>query len=438
MQIPQGFLWGAATASYQIEGQPLADGACPSNWHRFSHRRGKIRDGTNGDVACDHYRRWAEDVGHMAELGLGAYRFSVAWPRVVPEPGSVNPRGLAFYDRLVDALLARGIEPFVTLFHWDLPGWLEDRGGFTAREAVEHLDFYGRSVFKALGDRVRSWITVNEPVSHALYGYVFGYHAPGRRLQLRSAFAASHYQLLGHARLVKSFRQTGRQGRIGIANHQLWVTPLRQGHPGDARAAGLVDAVANRLYMEPLFLGRYPEQAVGVFGRFLPPGWEKDLDGMREPGDFLGINYYNRASYRSSPLLPLLHGREVHTPGTRRSAMWDADPEGLRVLLARAREEYGNPPVYVTENGYPLPERAGADPLEDTERIDYLDRHIQTVLQARAAGSDIRGYFLWSLLDNFEWNLGNTMRFGLIRVDFQTQARTWRKSAHWYRDLIRR
>jgi beta-glucosidase len=435
--VPKNFLWGAATASYQVEGHPLADGACPSNWHRFAHRKGRIQDGSTGDVACDHYHRWPEDIRHMKELGLGAYRFSIAWPRVVPEPGRLNPKGLEFYDRLVDGLLEAGIRPFATLFHWDLPAWLEDRGGFTHRESVEHLEFYAGAVFAALGDRVKNWITINEPVSYALMGYLFGEYPPGLRWHPRPAFAVSHHLLLAHARLVRTLRQSVRQGKIGIANHQLYVTPLRPGHPGDVRAARLVDAAANRLYMEPLFLGRYPEEAVQRFGRFLPRGWEKDLQAMREPGDFLGINYYNRASYRAATLLPLLHGREVPTPGTQRSAMWDVDPEGLRVLLARVREEYGNPPVYITENGYPLPESPGADPLEDGERIEYLEAHIGEALRAAREGSDLRGFFVWTLLDNFEWQYGNAMRFGLIRVDFASGQRSWRRSASWYRDLIR-
>ena len=451
--VPADFLWGAATASYQVEGHPLADGACPSNWHRFTHRRGKVQDGTNGDLACDHYHRFPEDIRHMKELGLGAYRFSLAWPRVVPEPGRLNPRGLAFYDRLVDGLLEAGIRPFATLFHWDLPAWLEDRGGFVRREALEHLDFYAEAVFRALGDRVGHWLTINEPMIYAFFGYVFGHFPPGLHWRLRPAFAAAHHLLLGHARLVRLYRAltptggerapgaalpAGSLGGIGIANHLLHLRPLRPENPRDLRAARRVEAVVNRFFLDPLYFGRYPAEALQRVARYLPRGWEQDLPEMREPGDFLGLNYYSAQSYRHAPLAPVLGAVEVPTPGARRSAMWEIAPQGLGALLRLLQTEYGNPPVYITENGYPLPERPGADPLEDGERIEYLAAHVDEALRARGQGADLRGFFVWSLLDNFEWHLGNTMRFGLIRVDFANLQRSWRASAHWYRELIRR
>ena len=435
---PGDFLWGAATASYQIEGHPLADGAAPSNWHRFSHRRGRIRNNENGDLACDHYRRWSEDVQHLAELGVGAYRFSVAWPRVVSEPGRINPKGLSFYDRLIDALLEKNILPFVTIFHWDLPAWLEDLGGFVNRGAVEHLEFYGQTLFRALGDRVKHWITINEPLSVAAYGYLYGTHPPGRRMRLKECLAVSHHLLLGHARLVRLFRQTSSSGAIGISEAQIWIQPLDPDDPRDVEAAERMDQLANRLYIDPLFFGRYPQWVLRRAARRLPRGFEGDLEAMREPGDFVGLNYYTRQSYRHAPLVPLLGARETPTPGARRSAMWEIAPEGLHHLLMRLAREYGNPPVYITENGYPLPERPGADPLDDAQRIEYLEAHLQQAFKARAEGCDLRGYFVWSLLDNFEWDLGYSMRFGLIRVDFATQQRTWRRSAHWYRERIRR
>ena len=444
--LPRDFLWGAATSSYQVEGHPLADGACPSNWHRFAHRKGRVQDGTNGDVACDHYHRWAEDIGHMRQMGLGAYRFSVAWPRVVPEPGRLNPKGLAFYDRLVDGLLEAGIHPFATLFHWDLPAWLEDCGGFARREALEHLEFYAGAVFRTLGDRVRHWLTINEPMIYAFFGYVFGHYPPGLHWRLRPAFAAAHHLLLGHARLVRLFRALGRggadgpsslAGQIGIANHLLYIRPLRPEDERDVRAARRVEEVVNRFFLDPLYFGRYPQQALRRVARYLPRGWEKDLPDMREPGDFLGLNYYSGQSYRHAPLAPVLRALEAPTPGARRSAMWEIASQGLGALLRMLRSEYGNPPVYITENGYPLPERPGADPLEDGERIAYLQAHIDEALRARQEGADLRGYFVWSLLDNFEWQYGNAMRFGLIRVDFASGRRTWRRSASWYRDFIR-
>jgi beta-glucosidase len=431
------FLWGAATASYQIEGFPLADGAGASIWHEFSHRRGKIRNSDTGDVACDHYHRFAEDIEQMQRLGLSAYRFSVAWPRVYPEPGRVNPQGLDFYSRLVDALLARGITPLCTLFHWDTPLWLQRRGGFARRESLEALCAYGRTLFDALGDRVRHWVTINEPIVYAAYGHLLGRHAPGQRLRVRRMFAVAHHLLLGHARLVRMLRQLGRGGSIGIVQYQSWNHPLDPEDPRDVRAAQMADQLVNRFYMDPLLLGGYPPEALRFLACFLPRGYERDLEEMLEPGDFVGLNYYESHSCRHSFWVPFAHVRTVPTPGVPRNVLgWEIDPEGLYRLLRRLREDYGNPRVYVTENGLPLREEPGVDPLEDEARVAYLEEHIRAVQRARREGARVEGYFVWSLMDNFEWAEGYAARFGLLRVDYDTLARSWRRSAHWYRRRI--
>ena len=435
--LPPDFIWGAATASYQIEGSPLADGAAPSVWHAFTRRRGKVRGGDTGDTACDHYHRWPEDVRHMRELGLEAYRFSVAWPRVVPRPGEVNPKGLDFYSRLVDGLLEAGIRPFVTLFHWDTPLWVEREGGFARREAAFRLAEYGTVLFRALGDRVKDWITLNEPVAYAMYGYVLGRHAPGYRNRLRDSFRAAHHQLLGHGLLAAACRQEVPGARVGLSQAALWVEPEDAQDLRDRQAAATMDAVLNRMYLDPVLKGDYPEEIRRRFGRWLPPGFEADLPRIAAPVDFIGINYYTRAVYRWSPLTLFTRAKDVQPAAGRRSAMWEIWPDGLYRTLLRLQREYGNPACLVTENGYPLPEEPGRDPLEDGERIEYLRDHLEQVARAREAGVDVRGYFVWSLLDNFEWDLGYQMRFGLIRVDFATQERAWRRSAHWYRSRIR-
>ncbi len=434
---PGNFIWGAATASYQIEGSPLADGASPSIWHEFSHRRGKIKYNHNGDTACDHYHRYPEDVKHMKDLGLKAYRFSVSWPRIIPSPGKINPKGLDFYKRLVDELLKKGIEPYITLFHWDAPLWLEETGGFAKREAVDHLVEYGMTLFKGLGDRVKHWITINEPMVFAFLGYYFGSHAPGKKMKIKDTFSVTHHLLLGHSFLVRRFRETVKDGKIGISEAQIWAKPLEPDRPKDIEAADTMDQIINRLYIDPILLGKYPEKVVRLFGRFLPADFEADLKDMQEPMDFVGINYYTSRSYRYSFITPFTHAKEVPTPGAEKSAMWEIFPDGLYYLLIRLKEEYGNPDCYITENGCPLPEEPGRDPHKDEERICYLTDHIRAALKARELGVKLKGYFVWSLLDNFEWQHGYGMRFGLIRVDFETLKRTWRQSARWYRDLIR-
>ncbi len=436
--FPRGFLWGVATASCQIEGSPSADGGAPSIWHDFARKKGRIADGSVPDAACDHYRRYGEDVGHMKDLGLSAYRFSIAWPRIFPEKGRFNPKGMDFYSRLVDSLLEAGIRPFATIFHWDAPRWFQEAGGFIRRTGVDAFVEYGTELFKRLGDRVKDWITLNEPSLVAFYGYGLGVFAPGVKNSLKKCYHVSHHQLLGHARLVDAFPSLVPGGRIGLAHHFVWVGPADSGRKKDLEAAAFMDDGANGFYLDGPFLGRYPESIVRRMGRFLPRGFEKDLPGMKKPGDFVGINYYTRNLYRYSLFQPFTRAKETRLAGVPASAMWEIHPQGVYKALLRLRDRYGNPPCYITENGYPIPDADGRDPLVDPERIAYTADHIAMVGKAMTEGVDCRGYFHWSLMDNWEWAHGFTMRFGLLRTDFNTQERAWKKSAFWYRDLIRR
>jgi beta-glucosidase len=433
--FPGDFAWGTATASYQIEGHPLADGAAQSIWHEFSHKPGNTHSGDTGDVACDHYHRYPEDIGHMKDLGIGVYRFSAAWPRIIPEPGKINRKGIDFYSRLTDALLEAGIEPMCTLFHWDAPVWLEEIGGFTSRESVDHFLLYAETMFTYLGDRIKRWISINEPMVFTVNGYHTGEFAPGHKFDLNGLFRAAHFLLLAHAESVRMCRDKVKGGSLGIAEAQVYISPSRGGNERDIRAALTMDAIANRLYIDPIFRGVYPELVLRSAEKRLPEGWDKDLSRMKEPGDFVGINYYMKRSYKYAWYMPLTHAVLKDTPGAERSEMWEVYPEGLYLLLKRLKEEYGNPPCWITENGYPLPEEDGPV-LDDEPRIRYLERHIAQVHRALAEGVDVRGYLAWSLLDNFEWNLGNRMRFGLIRTDFETLERSWKRSAYWYRDLV--
>ena len=436
-KFPDDFLWGTSTASYQIEGSPLADGATPSIWHKFSHIPGKIKNNENGDIACDYYNRYEEDIENLAKLKVKAYRFSISWPRVVPEPGKINQKGLDFYKRIVDKLLSRNIEPFITLFHWDTPLWLEEMGGFRERASVDHFLFYGETLFREFGDRVKHWISLNEPIVYAIQGYVIGDMAPGYKRNLKGMFHATHHLLLSHAKLNAILHKSVKDAQIGIAEAQIWTKPLRPNLKRDRNAADLMDNLINRLYIDPVTKGKYPEKLLAKTAKHLPKAFEEDLKEMGNTCDFIGINYYTSQSYRYSLFTPLIHAREVPTPGYKRSAMWEIYPDGLYNLLLRVKTDYGNLPCYITENGFPLKEVKGRDPLDDTERIEYLKEHIQRVLKAKNEGVDVRGYFLWSLMDNFEWEHGYDMRFGIIRVDFTTLERTWKKSAYWYRDLIK-
>ncbi|WP_405001365.1 GH1 family beta-glucosidase [Geochorda subterranea] len=438
-QFPQGFLWGCATASYQIEGSPLSDGAGPSIWHRFSHTPGNVLGGDTGDVACDHYRRWRDDVVLMRELGIRAYRFSIAWPRVLPEGrGAVNENGLAFYGRLVDALLEADIIPFVTLYHWDLPGSLQDLGGWANRDVAGWFADYADVLFGRLGDRVHHWITLNEPWCVAHLGYILGQHAPGMR-DLWAGLRAVHNLLLAHGRAVLAFRQRNMpEGRIGITLN------FRPPHPGsqseqDRAAARRAHAYHNRLFLDPIFTGRYPDPIVQWFKDSWPETLQSDQDVIRAPIDFLGVNYYTRNVVVHAPGTGLLHTRVIRQPGPHTAMGWEIYPEGLFELLLWIHQAYGSPVLYITENGAAFEDRP--DPsgtVRDTDRLDYLRQHFVQAHRAIQEGVRLQGYFVWSLMDNFEWAHGYSKRFGIVYVDFGSQKRTIKQSGHWYCGVIAR
>lgn len=438
IRFPDGFHWGAATSAYQVEGSPLADGAGPSIWHRFSHTPGMTRRGATGDAACDHYRRFGEDVALLAELGLTAYRFSVAWGRVLPGgTGRVNQAGLDFYQRLVDALLERGIEPFVTLYHWDLPAALDDRGGWLNRDAAGWFADYARVMYRALGDRVRHWATLNEPWVVMDAGYLHGVHAPGHR-NLFEAPLVAHNLLRAHGAAVEAYRAEGRH-RIGLVVNLEPKDPA-SGGAADQAAARRAAAYMNRFFLDPVFLGRYPEELADVFGPAWPEVPDEDMRLVRQPVDFVGVNYYTRSVTCDDPAdLPVRAGR-VRQPEHAHTTMdWEVYPAGLRDTLRWVRERYGPVPLYVTENGAAFYDPPAADEgrVDDPLRVAYFRDHLRAVHQAIAAGVDVRGYFAWSLLDNFEWAHGYDQRFGIVHVDFRTQRRTPKASARFYASVAR-
>ncbi|RFU42721.1 beta-glucosidase [Actinomadura logoneensis] len=435
--LPADFVWGASTAAYQIEGATKEDGRGPSVWDTFTARPGTVRDGHTGDVACDHYHRYEEDLGLMAEAGLTGYRFSIAWSRVLPTGrGEVNPKGLDFYDRLVDGLLERGVEPFPTLFHWDLPQGLEDDGGWLNRDTAYRFAEYTAVVAARLGDRVRNWITLNEPFIHMAWGYGLGTHAPGRAL-LFDCLPVAHHQLLGHGLALRELRSLGL--RVMMANN---CTPVRPASPSaaDRAAAEAYDILHNRLFADPIFTGAYPDlSAYGADATLGGSVRDGDLDLISAPLDALGVNYYNPTRIQA-PAAGGLPFEEAPIEGVRHTAFgWPVVPDGLRELLVLLKERYpALPPVHITENGCSVDDVVTADgTVPDTDRIDYLDGHLRAVDAAVAQGVDVRGYFTWTLMDNFEWAEGFHQRFGLVHVDHETQVRTPKASFAWYRDLIR-
>ncbi|NUS03974.1 MAG: beta-glucosidase [Nonomuraea sp.] len=431
------FFWGTATAAYQIEGAVTEDGRGTSIWDTFSHEPGRTRDGHTGDVACDHYHRWREDVALMSGLGVNAYRFSIAWPRVQPlGAGEVNAKGLDFYERLTDALLEAGIQPVPTLFHWDLPQPLQDRGGWMNRDTSHRFAEYAAIVAERLADRIPLWITLNEPFVHMAFGYAMGVHAPGQALLL-DAVAAGHHQLLGHGLAVGALRAAGAR-QVAITNNCTPVWPASDEEP-DVKAADAYDILHNRLFNDPVLLGKYPDlSAYTPTLDFLHDG---DLETISAPLDALGINYYNPTRIAAPPPGDLLPFTDTGITGHPTTAFgWPVVPDGLRELLTGLKTRYGSalPPILITENGCSQPdEPTGDGTIEDTARIAYLDGHIKAVEAARAEGVDVRGYFVWSLLDNFEWAEGYHQRFGLVHVDFATGTRTPKASYAWLRERIR-
>ena len=435
--FPTSFLWGAATSAYQIEGSPLADGAGPSIWHRFVRTPGLTRDGDTGDVACDHYRRMADDVALMKRLGLKAYRFSIAWARILPEGrGAVNERGLAFYERLVDTLLENGIEPMATLFHWDLPAALDDRGGWLNPEVADWFADYASVLFRRLDDRVKLWATLNEPWVVTDGGYLHGTLAPGHKNRFEAPIA-SHHLLRSHAKAVQAYRALGHH-QVGLVvniepKYPASTTPL------DLAATRRAEAYMNRQYLDPVFRGRYPEEMKEIFGEAWPDWPEQDFALIRQPIDFLGVNYYTRNVVRHEETSWLLKTVPVRqTQATYTETGWEVFPQGLTDTLVWIRNRYGDIPQYVTENGAAFydPPAAPSGRVADPLRIEYYRSHLRAVHAAIEQGVDVRGYFAWSLLDNLEWSLGYSKRFGIVHVNFETLERTPKDSAKFYADVV--
>ncbi len=447
--FPPDFLWGVATAAYQVEGAAREDGRGPSIWDRFSHTPGRVFGGHTGDVATDHYHRYQEDVALMRELGVKSYRFSISWPRVQPEgSGPANQPGLDFYRRLVDALLEQGIEPWVTLYHWDLPQALEDAGGWPVRDTAYQFADYAALVYEALGDRVRYWTTLNEPWCSAFLGYAAGVHAPGRQ-DGAAAVRAAHHLLLAHGLGAQAMRAAGSGRLVGTTINLYPVSPATATSE-DLDAARRIDGLQNRLFLDPLLLGRYPDDVVDDLAAVTDFSHVRDGDLalISQPLDLLGVNYYNRhvvtgraggVDGTPSPYVGSEHvgfvsnGRPVTAMG------WEIDGSGLFDLLVRLSREYPAVPLYVTENGAAFDDVVAEDgAVHDPDRIAYLDEHLRAAHAAIRAGVDLRGYFAWSLMDNFEWAHGYSRRFGLVYVDYATQRRIPKDSARWYRAVIRR
>lgn len=466
-RFPDGFVWGVATASYQIEGAAAEDGRTPSIWDTFSRTPGAVMNADTGDVACDHYHRMPGDVALMRDLEVASYRFSVAWPRVRPDGGPVNRAGLVFYDRLVDELLGQGIAPWLTLYHWDLPQALEDAGGWTNRDTSYRFRDYALSVYDVLGDRVPTWTTLNEPFCSSLLGYAAGHHAPGRQEGV-AGLVSAHHLLLGHGLVVDELRRRAdRDGddiRLGVSLNLTVPDPYDPADPADVDAARRIDALHNRLFLDPIFRGSYPEDLLRDTEHLEWQGghWhdvvqDGDLALTSSPIDVLGVNYYHGNAVSGHPheavvgigsdqpdrvaKSPFVGSEHVTFPsrGLPVTDMgWEVQPEGLHRLLRRLHDDYPRLPLFLTETGAAYPDVPGPDgQVDDQDRIGFLDSYLHAVHRAIEEGVDVRGFFQWSFMDNFEWAYGYAKRFGLVHVDYATQQRTPKASAHWYAEVSR-
>ena len=440
--FPKDFVWGTATAAYQIEGAVDADGRGVSIWDTFSHTPGNILNGDTGDVADDHYHHWQSDVARLGELGVRAYRFSVAWPRILPDGvGRINSAGLDFYDRLVDRLLGEGITPWATLYHWDLPQALQDRGGWGSRDTIDAYVTYADIVATRLGDRVKHWMTHNEPWVVAFLGNLLGVHAPGLK-DLALSLTVAHNVLVSHGRAVPVIRAASQGAQVGIVLNPHVVIPASDS-PEDAAAAQHFDGFMNRWFLDPLYGRGYPADMLALFGASAPAIHPGDMEAIAVPTDFLGVNTYSPAFVRADPSAELGFGNvtpeELAARGYELTTMgWAVVPDGMRQLLERLHRDYAPRALYVAENGAAFADVPKDGAVHDERRIAYLDAYLRAAHQALSAGVPLRGYFVWSFLDNFEWSFGYSQRFGLVYVDYETLARIPKDSAFWYRDVIRR
>jgi len=434
LTFPKDFVWGTATASYQIEGGFEQGGRKASIWDTFSHTPGMIEDGATGDVAVDHYHRYREDIKLMQTLGLKHYRMSLAWPRIVPDDcGRVEQRGLDFYDRLLDELLQAGITPYVTLYHWDLPQWLQDRGGWTNRSTVDAFLSYTQTVVHAFSDRVTNWMTFNEPWVASYCGNLNGAHAPGLK-DIPTALQVAHHMLLAHGKSVPIIRSEAPHAKVGIGNNLAWVEPATT-KAEDVKAAERWDGAYNRLFMDPLFKGQYPQDMIDHFGNAMPVILEGDLQAMQAPLDFLGINYYTRRLVAHDHTEPFIQAKQVYRSYVPRAEFEEFEvwPEGLYKVLKRVKEEYTDLPLYISENGTTLLDAISEDGcVHDPGRVQYLHDHFAATHQAIAEGCDVRGYFVWSFMDNFEWGFGFSKRFGIVYVDYKNNLRRIPKDSAYF------
>ncbi len=439
-RFPADFLFGVATAAYQIEGAVAEDGRQPSIWDAFSHAPGRVVNGDTGDVACDHYHRWSADLDLIRQLGVGAYRFSLAWPRIIPDgKGAVNPRGLAFYDRLIDGCLERGLQTHGTLYHWDLPLALQERGGWANRGTAERFADYARVVIEHLGDRLDALTTFNEPWCSAYLGHRAGVHAPGLT-SLDTTLAVIHHQHLAHGLAVQSMRSVRTDLPLGIVLNAHAVYPASD-EDADHEAAQRHDAFHNGLYFAPLFHGRYPASVMNVLAQRMPGEFEADLEQIHQPLDYWGLNFYTptrvKAAGTEHTEYPMTEPAPMLPTVPRTDIGWEIAPDTLGELINRLYEQYPLPPCYITENGAAFNDPMKQGIVADQRRIDYLDEHLTVIAALCESGVALKGYFAWSLMDNFEWAEGYTMRFGIVHVDYGTQVRTIKASGEWYANLAR-